>query len=84
MELHTEFRYLAPDAERYATYDLSEYDGAPDAGPQLVGVGPTPEAARQDFWEQYVDRESERDVNRALKQMKVWDSFLDQIIGGRR
>jgi hypothetical protein len=63
--------------------DDNTYDGAPDAGPQMVGEGMTAEAARQDFWDQWLERESERDVNRALKQMKVWDSFFDQIIGGR-
>ncbi len=60
--------------------DDDTYDGAPDAGPQMVGEGETAEEARQDFWEQWIERESEREVNAAVKQMKVWDAFFEQIV----
>lgn len=64
--------------------DDNEYDGAPDAGPQLIGEGMTAEAAKADFVDRWMERESERDTNAALKQMRVWDSFFEQIVGGRR
>ena len=84
MRLYTEFRYLAPDAERYAVYDADEYDGAPDAGAQLVGYGATPEEAKADFMDKRLERESERDVNRAIRHAKVWDSFLERLFGSAR
>jgi hypothetical protein len=33
------------------------YDGAPDAGPQLQGWGPTPQAALIDLFEQELEHE---------------------------
>lgn len=59
--------------------DSSEYDGAPDAGAQLVGEGDTEEAARDDFMDQWMERESARDVKRAVDHVKVWDGVLEQI-----
>lgn len=81
MKLHVEFRYLAPDAERYDCINLDEYDGAPDAGAQMVGYGPTAEAAKADFMDQWMERESERECARAAKFMKTWDNFLARIFG---
>ncbi|HXR88820.1 MAG TPA: hypothetical protein VN750_00910 [Steroidobacteraceae bacterium] len=83
MKLRVEFIYLAPDAERYMCIDDSTYDGAPDAGPQLVGRGPTEDDAKADWFDQWMEREIERDINRALKQMKVFDSMLEQLFGRR-
>jgi hypothetical protein len=40
----------------WAVYDDDTYDGAPDAGPQIVGYGATPEAAMLDFQEQLAER----------------------------
>jgi hypothetical protein len=79
MRLRTVFQSLAPDAERYATYNESEYDGAPDAGAQMIGYGPTEADARADFMDLWLERESERDVKRAVQLAKVWDGFLDRL-----
>lgn len=40
----------------WAAYDDNTYDGAPDAGPQCVGYGPTEEAAIADFKEQWAEK----------------------------
>jgi hypothetical protein len=64
---------------RCINYD--EYDGAEDAGPQMIGEGKTAEEAKADFMDQWMERESERDMQGALKQMRVWDSFMEQIFG---
>lgn len=45
----------APKAESWYAIDTSTYDGAPDAGPQHVGYGPTAEAAIADLQEQLDD-----------------------------
>lgn len=45
----------APAAEAWHAYDVDTYDGAHDAGPQIVGVGPTAEAAIDDWMEQSGD-----------------------------
>ena len=60
-----------------------EYDGAEDAGPQMIGEGKTAEEAKADFMDQWLEREAERDTTRALNHMKVWDSFLEQMLGRR-
>jgi hypothetical protein len=39
---------FAPKHEQFYAIDDDTYDGAPDAGPQVVGVGPTAEAAIAD------------------------------------
>ncbi len=41
----------APLSESWYAIDEDTYDGAPDAGPQCVGTGPTPEAAIVDLLE---------------------------------
>lgn len=81
MKLRVEFCYLAPDSERYTCINDSEYDGAEDAGHQMVGYGPTAEAARADFMEQWMERECERDCARAVKFAQTWDMFLMRIFG---
>lgn len=68
----------------FRCYNDNEYDGAPDAGAQMVGEGKTAEEAKADFMDQWMERESERDVSGALKQMRVWDAFLEQMFGGNR
>jgi hypothetical protein len=65
----------------FSCIDDNEYDGAPDAGPQLVGEGNTEEAAKQDFMDQWMERESDRDCKRAVQNMKVIDGFLDSLFG---
>jgi len=45
----------APPAERWAAYDDDTYDGAEDAGPQVVGHGATREDAIADYWAQIED-----------------------------
>lgn len=39
----------------WAAYDDNTYDGAPDAGPQVVGWGETEEEAVADFREQWAE-----------------------------
>lgn len=67
MKIRTEFVYLAPDSERYVTIDDDRYDGAEDAGHQLVGRGATEEASRRDYFDQLVEegfpREERRDAD---------------------
>jgi hypothetical protein len=81
MKLRITFDYLAPLAERYTVIDDSEYDGAPDAGAQLVGNGATEEAAKADFMDQWLEREAERDLKNAAKHMQFWDSFFSKLLG---
>jgi hypothetical protein len=40
---------FAPQSERFTAYDSNTYDGAPDAGPQIVGHGATSEEALADY-----------------------------------
>jgi len=58
MKLHLEHVFPPIPSRQFdwAVYDDETYDGAPDAGPQIVGYGPTPEAAKADFEEQYAER----------------------------
>ena len=58
-----------------------EYDGAEDAGPQMVGEGNTADEARADFLDQWMERECERDCKAAVKRAEVWDSVFRQIFG---
>lgn len=81
MKLVSEFRYLAPDAERWACYNSDEYDGAPDAGAQMVGYGPTEEAAKADFMDQWLEREADRDMKNAAKHAAHWDAFFEKLLG---
>lgn len=67
----------------YAAYDANEYDGAPDAGPQLVGFGKTEEDAKADFMDQRMEREARRDAERAIKQAHVWDQVMTKLFGGQ-
>ena len=43
---------FAPADSQWMAYDDSTYDGAPDAGPQVVGFGPTAAAALADYADQ--------------------------------
>ena len=49
---HPDLTGYAPRAEAWHAYDENIYDGAPDAGPQIVGLGATAEAALADYDEQ--------------------------------
>ena len=40
---------FAPPDSAWAAYDTDTYDGAPDAGRQIVGYGATAEAALADY-----------------------------------
>jgi hypothetical protein len=42
----------------WIAYDDNTYDGAPDAGPQLVGQGASVGEAIKDFAEQLIERKS--------------------------
>jgi len=66
----------------WMAYDENTYDGAEDSHP-IVGWGPTEEAAKADFMDQWMEQEAERDMKSAMRQMRVWDSFLGQIFGKR-
>jgi hypothetical protein len=79
MKLSIELQY----DNSYACIDTNEYDGAPDAGPQLIGRGKTEEEARADFFEQRMEREADRDMKRAQSQMKVWDDILGKLFGAK-
>ena len=80
MKLYTE---ELPLGFGFRCYNEDEFDGAEDAGPQMVGEGKTAEEAKADFMDQWLERESERGTTRALTHMKVWDSFLEQTLGRR-
>jgi hypothetical protein len=47
---HPDLTGYAPRTERWHAYDDDTYDGAEDAGPQIVGLGATPEEAIADYW----------------------------------
>lgn len=61
--------------------DSNEYDGAEDAGPQLVGQGDTEEEARADFMDQWLERECARDLKNAVSFAKSWDAMMGKIFG---
>lgn len=50
---------FAPMASCWMAYDDSGYDGAPDAGPQTVGRGPTEIAAVLDLVASIIEAEPE-------------------------
>lgn len=58
-----------------------EYDGAPDAGPQMVGEGKTADEAKADFMDQWMEREADRDMARAVERSKYWETFFEQLFG---
>ncbi len=62
--------------------DDGEYDGAEDAGPQLIGQGDTQEDARRDFMDKWLAREAERDLKSAAEAGKVWDSMIRKLVFG--
>jgi hypothetical protein len=57
---HPELTGYAPPSERWHAYDDDTYDGAPDAGPQVVGHGATEYAAIADFWRQVAEHHEEQ------------------------
>lgn len=65
----------------YVAYNSDEFDGAPDAGPQMVGYGKTAEEAKAEFMDLWLEREAERDMKAALARAKVWDGMLDTLFG---
>ncbi len=71
-----------PFGPKFTCIDDNEYDGAPDAGPQLIGLGETQEEARADFMDQWVTRESERDLKNAVEAGKVWDDMMRKLVFG--
>jgi hypothetical protein len=75
VKLSTEFRSLAPDAERWACINDDEYDGAPDAGAQMVGYGPTEQPAKDDFMDQWMEREAERDPPATPRRLSADELF---------
>jgi len=83
MKIRTEHVYppIPSRTSDWCAYDEDSYDGAEDAGPQLVGWGPTEEIALEDLRDQIMERECERDMKRALAMGKVWDSLFEQLLG---
>jgi hypothetical protein len=59
-----------------------DYDGAPDAGRQLIGEGSTEQEAKDDYTRQWMEREADRDCKRAVQNMKVFDGMLDSLFKG--
>lgn len=66
---------------KFSCIDSDEYDDATDAGPQLVGHGDTEEEAKEDFFDQRLERESKRDCRRAVDNVKVVDAMLNKLFG---
>lgn len=61
--------------------DENEYDGAPDAGPQLIGEGDTEEQAKGDFFEQWLNRVAMQDIKRGASASDSWDKIMRQVMG---
>lgn len=61
--------------------DENEYDGTADVGPQLIGEGDTQEEARRDFMDQWLERESTRDIKNAISAAQSWDSMMSKLFG---
>jgi len=61
--------------------DDNEYDGAEDAGTQLIGTGDTEEAAKKDFMDQWVARECDRDIHNAVEVGQSWDRLIAGLLG---
>jgi hypothetical protein len=59
---------FAPASERWHAYDTDTYDGAPDAGCQIVGIGASEAAAIADY---YAQAESCR-----LQQARLRERYL--------
>jgi hypothetical protein len=57
---HPDLTGDAPRSERWHAYDDDTYDGAPDAGPQIVGYGATPLDAINDYWSRVWDERGPR------------------------
>lgn len=65
----------------FQVIDDNEFDGASDAGPQLVGEGSTPDAARRDFMDKWLEREVARDCQRGVGFAQSWDSMIGKLFG---
>jgi hypothetical protein len=59
-----------PFGPKFTCIDSDEYDGAPDAGPQLVGQGDTEEEAKEDFYDQRLERQA---TNGGSSKMSTWE-----------
>lgn len=58
VKVHTTFVYPPLPVRHFDWHCIDEdYDGAPDAGPQLVGTGATEIEAIYHYLEQYLERE---------------------------
>ena len=78
MKLHITANAFGP---KFTCID-DDYDGAPDAGLQLVGEGNTEQEAKDDYMRQWMEREADRDCKRAVQNMKVLDGMLDSLFKG--
>lgn len=48
---------------------------------KLVGQGDTEQAARDDFMEQWLQREVDRDIDNAVAHAKSWDTMIRKLFG---
>lgn len=55
LRAHEDSTGYAPRGERWHAIDHDTYDGAPDAGPQLMGHGSSEKSALLDLIEQMLD-----------------------------
>jgi hypothetical protein len=59
---------------KFTCIDESEHSG-------LIGQGDTEQEARRDFWDQWLNRESLRDMQRAKSSMDSWDQMMRKLCG---
>jgi len=60
--------------------DDETYSGPGD----LIGTGATEQAAKDDFFEQWIGRQVDNDIRNALPAMESWDAMLRQLVFGAR
>ena len=61
--------------------DDETYSGPGD----LIGTGKTEQAAKDDFFEQWISRQVENDIHNNKTALQSWDAMLQQLVfGGSR
>ena len=60
--------------------DDDTYSGPGD----LIGTGATEQAAKDDFFEQWISRQVDNDIRNARPAVESWDAMLQQLVFGAR
>ena len=71
-----------PFGPKVTCIDDDTYDGAPDAGPQLIGQGETEQEAKDDLLGQWIAKQVDNDLKAAAPALKSWDDMMRRLVFG--